>query len=262
MNRHAKGPAGSVATRLAVCLLASFIAQRAHSGQVSAPDKLPVYPGAKRVHVPEQLSANRVPIGARIFSTRDDIDSVLAFYRNHMNATGRKLAEKRFNPGFGYVGYYDEASGNMITVTAIEAARGMTLIVLSAMNPLPLLGRPGLPEFIPVPPEADGLTITGGAGPDDYPIAVSYDLPGLRPDGCRSKLMELAGRHGWKQTETIGSRAGTLLQFERGTLSATVQLQAGGSAEKPACKVSLVVVSRDENEKIPRRQTCEGGMSP
>lgn len=121
-------------------------------------DKLgvPVYPGAKRE---DTVSGSFGSMSGAVvtFSTKDDVEEVAAFYRDHFkgktNQQLNEISDSADADGKGSVVFQVDGEGGsrMITISPNDKNRSRTEIVVIIGNGVP--GMPGLPGPPPPPPK-------------------------------------------------------------------------------------------------------------
>ncbi|HEX8440674.1 hypothetical protein [Archangium sp.] len=116
----------------------------------------PPYPRGGR---PEVLAADYlgpgVPIAVAWFSTEDPPERVLTHYRDTLLAQGLPVLGDRSGENAGYVGYWSPATEEVYLVSVL-AQGGETLVFVSSGQMKPLLEGPSkVPEWIPLPADAE-----------------------------------------------------------------------------------------------------------
>jgi hypothetical protein len=184
-----------------------------------------LYPNAKGIHLGGSLKANNVPLDARLFTTGDDIAAVMAFYRQEIGKRGLKTVEHRFGQGAGYVAFYDKDSGTMRVATVYPAGEKTTLIVLSSMDPRPMLGqRMQIPADVPSIPEAINVTVMETSEGSSRSRSISFEIPSGTPGEARQKLKASGEALGWKpakEQEPFGKDA---LVLQRGPETCVIRI--------------------------------------
>jgi len=230
-------PAWLGATALALSLATAAVAA---SGEASG-SRLPPYPGASSQQFTGTLQANQVPLDAVVLSTPDDMEKVLTFYRKQVKNLKEKMVEKHLNSSLAYVGYYDEPAGLMRLATVMKLADSGTLIILSAMDPRPLLVQAAVPDYVPRPATARDTVTTGGNDGTGSYLTVSYLLEDVTPTRARQLVLQEAARLGWKvEQRGISPREG-LLTLSRGQRVCTVQFVKMDTNQRSPIRVSLVI---------------------
>jgi len=210
---------------------------------------LPVYPAAKAAPFQGGLSANNVPLEATLLETDDDVDTVLDFYRQALEKQGRKLVQHKYNPQSGYVGTFDEKTSTMRMATVFAAPNGGAMIVLSSMDPRPLI-RPGkIAADLPSLPEATEIVTTGQNASATKQQTVSYQLPDISPAQARKRLRQVGLSLGWQidvKNQTFGAKALVLQQGNRTCIINVLAGQPEGKGPRHTA-VSMIVLQRSQN---------------
>jgi len=204
---------------------------------------LPVYPAATSSPFQGTLSANNTPMDATVLNTKDNIETVLAFYGKTIRDRGLKPVQHAFSDSVAYVGYYDEKADTMRMVTVVANPLGGSMIVLSAMNPLPALLPIEIPEDLPSLPGATDVVKTGGQEASARQLTITYKLPGATPEKARPALVKAAVKLGWKVNPDDDSYGTQSVVMKRGSEVCVLQVQPieDPEGEKDSTFVSMVV---------------------
>jgi len=162
---------------------------------------LPLYPSISSAPFKGELSTNDIPLNAVVLSTKDDLDVVISYYEKAIEERGHTVAKHMFSPALGYVGYFDKDSRTMRMATMFRTPKGRTMIVLSTMDPRPLLLDTPVPADLPSLSGATGVVKTEGKEAGRTQRTVSYRLPGVQPGQARTRLLEAAGKLGWEHDD-------------------------------------------------------------
>jgi hypothetical protein len=204
---------------------------------------LPVYPAATSSPFQGDLSANDTPMNATVLNTKDNIETVLAFYGKAIRDRGLKPVQHAFSASVAYVGYYDDKANTMRMATVVADPSGGSMIVLSSMNPLPALLPVTVPEDLPFLPGATNVVKTGGQEASAKQRTITYRLPGATPDKARPALVKAAVKQGWKVDPDDNSYGVQSIVMKRGSEICVVQVQPSDNPEEEEVStfVSMVV---------------------
>ena len=210
---------------------------------------LPLMPGARHVPMDGKLSTGEVPLDAQIFFTELDVAAVMDFYRADLTERGLRVSEHKFSPFSGYVGFYHTATQTMRLATIQARPAGGSMIVLSAMNPAPLLGRRmQIPEDLPNLPGAINVATTQSEQAGASNRTVYFEAWG-RPEEVTALLAASAGDKGWRQApeDKRASKEGLTLQRDSETCIIRVSAAHHSTAETPSSAITMVVIGETSN---------------
>jgi hypothetical protein len=162
---------------------------------------LPLYPGARPMTSLDNMRVNGAPLQAAVFLSRDDTQAILDFYREAVRQRKRELLEGQFSPGRRYVGFLDRASSRVHLAT-VYSMGPQRLIILSAMNPAPLLSPDfDVPDDLPVLDEAEGLTLSEDERGADTEVTATFLIRDKNPEVVQAAIAARASGQGWKPEE-------------------------------------------------------------
>ncbi|HYO57627.1 hypothetical protein [Archangium sp.] len=201
----------------------------------------PPYPRGSR---PEVLAADylgtEVPIAVVWFTTRDTPDQVLAHYNGTLLDAGLPSLGKRYSEHAGYVGYWSPASEEVHLVSVL-AQGGETLVFVSSgwMEPL-LEGSPKVPEWIPLPTDAEDAS----ALVFQLEGATQYTVSARVPEGTvvevETFFREELGKRGWSVRELHApDGSGAELEVRRGAVFGMVMLRRQPPTSEVMISLSL-----------------------
>jgi len=207
-----------------------------------------VFPDSRFVPIDGELSTGGIPLEAQVFMTDRSVDEVLSFYRKDLEARKLTVAEHRFGPHSGYVGYYHTKSRTMRLATVQTRPGGDgSMIVLSAMNPLPLLGKSmEIPEELPDLPSAINVVTTEQQQAGATHRTVYFEAWGT-PADVLAKLDERARDKGWRPASK-GQRLtddGLTMTHENKTCIIRATAAAKSTQANPSSAVTMVVIEED-----------------
>lgn len=224
-------------------LLAAASVSAAPVGAAETEAAMPAYPRATSTQYEGEMKADGVPLSAVVYTSRDDIKTVLGFYRDYLKAHGRKIVEHMYGPEHGYVGFLDIQTGEMRMAIVYSDPTVGSVIILSAMNPVLLVLPTDKPDDLPMPPEAVNVTSTEG-GESHLQRTLHYEMPGVSPKEARGKLIKDAATKGWKVDRKDPLTNGNNIVFKRGAESCVTQIHpADTGGEQTPLSVSMVVFS-------------------
>jgi hypothetical protein len=201
----------------------------------------PPYPRGTR---PEVLAADYlgadVPIAVAWFSTQDRPDQVLAYYNSTLLDAGLPTVGDRQSEHAGYVGYWSPASEEVHLVSVMEQG-GETLVFVSSGRMARLLeGPPKVPQWIPLPPDAEDASaltfkLEGGT---------QYTVSARVAEGSVPEVMEFfqkaLGERGWSvQRVRDPDDFGVQLDVRRGEVRGMVMLRRQPPAPEVMIYLSL-----------------------
>jgi hypothetical protein len=208
---------------------------------------LPPYPTAASVPFDGSMRTNDVPLDAVVVMTSDPIKQVMEYYRTALAQRGIEPMEHMFSPQSGYVGFFDETSGTMRMATVTTRPGGGSMLILSSMDPRPLVTRPvGIPADLPSLPGAENVVTTlAPLGPGKQ-RTVSFTLSEVAPGEARSRLIQASAGLGWHVAPSEKPFGNQDLILNRGREMCVIRLStmpAEGSQE-PTLSVTMVVIDR------------------
>ncbi len=232
-------------------------AVEAPSAQVNPPDAvedaypdtlgMAVYPQSRFVPIDGELSTGGVPLEAQVFMTDKSVDEVLGFYRQDLEKRKLVIAEHRFGPHSGYVGYYHTKSRTMRLATVQTRPGGGSMIVLSAMNPLPLVGKPmEIPEELPDLPSAINVVTTEQEQAGATHKTVFFEAWGT-PEAVLAKLEQRAHDKGWKpapKPQRLTDEGLTLTRDNKTCIIRTTPASKS-TKENPSTAVTMLMIEED-----------------
>ncbi len=213
---------------------------------------LPVLPGSRHVPMDGKLSTGDVPQQTLVFFTRMGVDEVLRFYRKKLESRKLRVVQHKFGPQSGYVGFYHLKTQTMRLATVQAKAGGGSMIVLSAMNPVPLLGKSmTIPEDLPDLPGAASVVTTTSEQAGASHRTVYFEALGA-PAEVLAKLALRGDAMGWKQAtreKRISRDTQNGLTLQRsGEICIVRATPATNSTDaNPSSSVTMVVI--EDNKK-------------
>lgn len=211
---------------------------------------LPAYPKAAPVPMGGSLSANNVPLDAVIFNSPDNIQTVMDYYKQSLTANQVPVVEHKFGAGSGYVGYFDPVSGTMRLATIVTRPGGGTMIVLSSMDPRPLVERPAkVPSDLPSLPGAVEIATTESRQGSARNRTVHFTVPGVNPGTARSRLLETSSDIGWKVGPSDGMFGEQTLVLRRGKETCYVRIQPALSSHKTRNGTSITILAIEDETR-------------
>lgn len=232
--------------RAAVFTLVFAIAlpAKAQEGQDTG---LPPYPTASSVPFEGSMQTNNVPLDAVVVMTSDPVKRVMEYYRAALVQRGIEPVEHMFSPHSGYVGFFDETSGTMRMATATTRPGGGTMLVLSSMDPRPLVTRSAkIPDDVPSLPGAENIVTTLAPLGQGKQRTVSFTLSKADPNKARSRLIQSSASLGWRVAPAEEPFGKQDLILKRGSEMCVIRLSTmptEGSPE-PVLSVTMVVIDR------------------
>lgn len=180
---------------LCIVCLSVLIAATASAEDVFG---LPAYPSMHVVPFEGSMRTNDVPLDAAVVMTGDPIKRVMEYYRLALEQRGLKTVQHMFSPESGYVGFFDLDSGTMRMATVVSRPDGGTMIVLSSMDPTPLLEKPAaIPPDLPSVPGAVDVVTSDMEEGSSRQRTVRFTLPGTSPADARAMLLQAAKKQNW-----------------------------------------------------------------
>lgn len=236
----------------AVCILCLFLicpaaAAEEPAGQPPGPLGMPAYPAVNAVPFEGSMHTNEVPMDAMVVMTGDPIKQVLEYYRLALKDRGVHLVQHMFSPDSGYVGFYDVDSGTMRMATVVSRPDGGSMIVLSSMDPMPLLEQPaGIPPDLPEVPGAVEVVTSDVAEGSSRQRTVRFTLPGTTPSSARNLLLHAAKKKNWTPAPAEKPFSKEDLFLRRGGEMCIIQIHAlpAGPAGAPSTSITYIVVER------------------
>jgi hypothetical protein len=230
--------------------IACLILLGATAAAQDAPDhsaNLPAYPNVNALSFEGSMRTNDVPMDAVVVMTGDPIKEVLEYYRLALENRGQPVVRHMFSPQSGYVGFYDVDSGTMRMATVVSRPDGGSMIVLSSMDPMPLLEKPAvIPPDLPVVPGAVDIVTSDVEEDSSRQRTVSFILPGTTPSGARNLLLYAAKKQNWTVAPARKPYGRNDLILKRKGEMCIVKMHAlpAGKDEQPSTAVTFVVVER------------------
>jgi hypothetical protein len=211
---------------------------------------MPIYPNTESAPYKGSLSANGVPLEAAVFFTDDPIDKIVAYYRKAIEEQGHQVTEHMFSPGSGYIGYLDmKSGGTMRMATLSRTPQGRTMIVLSNMDPKPLIFPQTVPDDLPALPGATHVVTTGDKAGKGHRRTVSYRVSGMNAKQARANLILQAGEKGWKIDRKEPSFGSDTLVLNRENQVCMVKIESGDTPLNNDLGVSVSMVVFNTNNK-------------
>lgn len=215
---------------------------------------LPPYPNARRVRLDGDLKMGQVPIDAMVFFTDDDVDTVIDYYRSNLEGRKLRVTEHHFSPYSAYVGFYHSPTQTMRLATVQGKAGGGCMIVLSAMNPVPLMGRAmQIPEDLPALPSAVDVVTSSTEQGSKVHRTVYFEAWG-RPDEVLAELAERGAEKGWQpapKKRRLTDQGLTLVQGGKTCIIRALPAESS-EANNPSSAVTMVVI--EEKRKQGRKK--------
>ncbi len=214
---------------------------------------LPVFPGSRNVPMDGQLSTGGVAQQVLLFFAKASVDEVMDFYRTELKKRKLRITEHRFSPYSGYVGFYHTNTRTMRMATIQAQADGSCMIILSSMNPLPLVGKNmEIPKDLPSLPSAVNVVTTSSEQGGNKNRTVYFEAWGT-PEQVLKELDERATKKGWKKAskERRISDQGLTLQKDKQLCIIRASASSNSSEESPSSSVTMVVV---ENKPAKERK--------
>jgi len=208
---------------------------------------LPAYPTASSVPFEGFMQANDVPLDAMVVMTSDPVKRVMEYYRAALIQRGIEPVEHMFSPNSGYVGFFDETSGTMRMATATTRPGGGTMLVLSSMDPRPLVTRSAkVPDDIPSLPGAENMVTTSAPLGPGKQRTVSFTLSKVAPDEARSGLIQASASLGWRVAPAEKPFGNKDLILKRGSEMCVIRLSNMPAEENPdpVLSVTMIVIDR------------------
>jgi hypothetical protein len=215
----------------------------------------PPYPRGSR---PEVLAADYlgsdVPIAVAWFSTEDTPDQVLAHYNSTLLDAGLPTVGERYSEHAGYVGYWSPASEEVHLVSVL-AQGGETLVFVSSGRMARMLeGPPKVPEWIPLPLDAEdaaALTFKLEGG-------TQYTVSARVPEGTVPEVTEFFSKalieRGWRvQQVRPADESGVQLEVRRGEVRGMVMLRR----QPPAPEVMIYLSLTERLREAPQEEAPE-----
>lgn len=208
---------------------------------------LPAYPNVNAHSFEGSMHTNDVPMDAMVVMTGDPIKEVLEYYRLALENRGQPVVRHMFSPQSGYVGFYDVDSGTMRMATVVSRPDGGSMIVLSSMDPMPLLEKPAvIPPDLPVVPGAVDIVTSDVEEGSSRQRTVSFILPATTPSSARNLLLHAAKKQNWKVAPAQKPYSKQDLILRRKSEMCIVRMHAlpAGKAKQPSTAVTFIVVDR------------------
>lgn len=230
--------------------IACLILPGATAAAQDAPDQsasLPAYPNTNAVSFEGSMHTNDVPMDAVVVMTGDPIKQVLEYYRLALENRGQPVVRHMFSPQSGYVGYYDVDSGTMRMATVVSRPDGGSMIVLSSMDPMPLLEKPAvIPPDLPVVPGAVDIVTSDVEEGSSRQRTVSFILPSTTPSSARNLLMHAVKKTDWTVASPEKPFGKEDLILKRKGEMCIVKMHAlpAEKAATPSTAVTFIVVDR------------------
>lgn len=245
--------------------------EEAPSARVNPPDAvedahpatlgMAIYPQSRFVPVDGELSTGGVPLEAQVFMTDDSVDEVLGFYRQDLEKRKLIIAEHRFGPHSGYVGYYHTKSRTMRLATVqTRPGGGGSMIVLSAMNPLPLVGKAmEIPEELPDLPSAINVVTTEQEQAGAIHQTVFFEAWGT-PEAVLAKLEQRAHDKGWQPAPKPQRLTDDGLTLTRENKTCIIRTTPASNSTKnnPSTAVTMLVIEEDAKRPTEPTHTQKG----
>lgn len=205
---------------------------------------LAVLPGARHVPMDGQLSTGGVPLDALVFFTEQTVGDVMEFYSKDIKARGLRLAEHRFSPSSGYVGFYHSQTQTMRLATVQAKPGGGSMIILSAMNPAPLVGKQmQVPEDLPSLPNAVNVVTTSAEQGGTSNQTVYFEALGA-PEQVLKRIEQSGHSKGWNpaRTDQKASQDGLTLKRDGRTCIIRATLASNSTDANPSSAITMVVI--------------------
>jgi hypothetical protein len=208
---------------------------------------LPAYPNTGEISFKGSMNTNDVPMDALVVMTGDPIKQVLEYYRQALQSRGQPIVQHMFSPQSGYVGFYDVDSGTMRMATVVSRPDGGSMIVLSSMDPMPLVEKPTvIPPDLPVVPGAIDIVTSDVEEGSARHRTVSFTLPSTTPSSARNLLLHAAKKQNWKPAPAQKPFNEQDLVFIRKAEMCIVKIHAlpAGKAGGSSTSITFIVVDR------------------
>jgi len=211
---------------------------------------MPSFPGAKPASLGGAVSANGLSLPASWFFVPESPEEVMQHYLDRLGEAGLPVISQRFSGDVGYVGYREEGSELLHSITVMPHSEGQTLVLVGAGDPKAMIrahaeGHP-MPEGLPKPP--------GGSAPTVYTVeevgftqhTVSSSIPAGDLEEILSFYKNALTERGWRIDEaTRPSNAQALLTASSEGKSATLTLQHRSEPGKdPVLRFVLLITER------------------
>lgn len=219
-----------------------------------------IYPQSRSVPIDGELSTGGVPLDAQVFMTSDSVEQVLSYYRQDLKKRKLIIAEHHFGPHSGYVGYYHTKSRTMRLATVQTRPGGGSMIVLSAMNPLPLVGKPmEIPEGLPDLPSAINVVTTEQEQAGATHQTVFFEAWGT-PGAVLAKLERRARDKGWQPAPKPQrlTDEGLTLTRENKTCIIRTSPSSKSTENNPSTAVTMLVIEEDAKRTNKPTRTRKG----
>lgn len=208
---------------------------------------LPAYPGAASIPMDGSLSTNNVPLNAVILNTPDNIQTVIGYYKQTLESHRIQVVQHMFGTGSGYVGYFDQASGTMRLATAVSRPGGGTMVVLSSMDPRPLVAKSAeVPSDLPSLQGAVEIATTESRQGSVRNRTVHFEVPGVAPGAARNRLLETARGLGWSVGPNDGIFGDQTLVLHRGKETCYVRIQPSKPTQKKRQYTSVTILAVED----------------
>ena len=208
---------------------------------------LPVYPGARVVPMDGHLSTGGVAQQVMVFFSTATIDQIMEFYKTELKKRKLRITEHRFSPYSGYVGFYHTKSRTMRMATIQAQGDGTCMIVLSSMNPLPLLGKNmEIPKDLPDLPSAINVVTTSAQQSGNKSRTVYFEAWGT-PEQVLEELNNRALKKGWKKASKQRRISDQGLTLQRGEELCIIRATpaSNSSESSPSSSITMVVVDNN-----------------
>jgi hypothetical protein len=211
---------------------------------------LPAYPQAAPIPMQGSLSTNDVPLDAVILNTPDNIQTVMDYYKQTLTANQIPVLEHKFGAGSGYVGYFDPVSGTMRLATVVTRPGGGTMIVLSSMDPRPLVENSAeIPADLPSLPGAVEIATTESRQGSVRNRTVHFTVPGVNPRTARSRLLEMSRGTGWSAGPSDGLFGDKTLVLRRGNETCYVRIRPSVSPKRKPSGTSVTILAVEDEPR-------------
>jgi len=180
----------------------------------AAMEGLPVYPGSLPQGFRSAVMADGAFLEMAWFSTVDSVEQLRAFYEREFGLRGLFFVAHEFSPFAGYIGYMDGLSEELHLVSYLRQG-GQTLVFPSRSKPMERAEGAGLPEGIPLHPQARGVKTVSFFEPEGG-SRISYvaTVEGQGVERLRVFYKEALEAGNWRGIEAKEGPAGGRISLE------------------------------------------------
>ncbi|NMB73578.1 MAG: hypothetical protein GYA21_00450 [Myxococcales bacterium] len=192
------------------------------------------YPGAELFPMGTDAAVNGRPLSLYYFSIEEDLDTVLAFYREAWTREGHVVSVVRVGETGAAIGYLDLASMAAVNLVLVQEGKtlfGFPAVMANADQPAALVTSSG---DLPVPSEAEGVTRyeSHERGGRFRTLSCAVRQP---PAAVEVFYLREMGRRGFDLSSRRAQAKefeGVMLEFARGpkTINVTISSPDGGAS--------------------------------